>query len=45
MDEIYPEDWETIRTFHKTEINKKEGIEKEIDNVRLSINKLTEKNI
>ena len=43
IDEIYPEDWETIRTFHKTEINKKEGIEKEIDNVRSSINKLTEK--
>ena len=42
-DEVSPEDWETIRTFHKTEINKKEGIEKEIDNIRLSINKLTEK--
>ena len=42
-DEISAEEWETIRTFHKTEITKKEGIEKEIDNLRLSINKLTEK--
>jgi|TARA_B110000285_G_scaffold73383_1_gene84650 hypothetical protein len=37
------EDWETIRNFKKTEIIKKEGIEKEIDSIRLLINKLTEK--
>lgn len=37
------EDWETIRSFQKTEIVKKEGIEKEIDSIRLLINKLTEK--
>ena len=42
-DIISNEDWDTIRTFQKTEITKKEGIEKEIDNIRLSINKLTEK--
>jgi len=42
-EEIKPEDWESIRNFQKTEIAKKEGIEKEIDTIRLLINKLTEK--
>ena len=42
-DDIAPEDWDTIRNFQKTELVKKEGIDKEIDNIRLSINKLTEK--
>ena len=42
-EEINAEDWEAIRTFKKTEIVKKEGIEKEIDSIRLLINKLTEK--
>lgn len=42
-DIISNEDWDTIRNFQKTEITKKDGIEKEIDNIRLSINKLTEK--
>ena len=42
-EEINSEDWEAIRSFQKTEIVKKEGIEKEIDSIRLLINKLTEK--
>ena len=42
-DHLKSEDWETIRNFKKTEIVKKEGIEKEIDSIRLLINKLTEK--
>lgn len=42
-EEINAEDWEAIRSFQKTEIVKKEGIEKEIDSIRLLINKLTEK--
>jgi hypothetical protein len=42
-DIISNEDWDTIRNFQKTEITKKDGIEKEIDNIRLSINKLTER--
>ena len=37
------EDWESIRTFKKTEIVKKEGIQKDIDNLRLLINKMTDK--
>ena len=42
-DDLKSEDWETIRNFKKTEIVKKEGIEKEIDSIRLLINKLTDK--
>jgi hypothetical protein len=40
---VRPEDWELIRNFQKTEITKKEGIDKELDNIRSLINKLTEK--
>ena len=36
-------DWEAIRNFKKTELVKKEGIDKDIDNIRLLINKLTDK--
>ena len=43
VEEIHPDDWEAIRSFQKTEIIKKEGIELEIDGIRLLINKLTEK--
>jgi hypothetical protein len=38
-----PEDWQSIRNFKKTEITKKEGIQKDIDTIRLLINKLTSK--
>ena len=41
--DLKPEDWESIRNFKKTEIVKKEGIDKEIDNIRLLVNKLTDK--
>jgi|TARA_B110000967_G_scaffold209203_1_gene264313 hypothetical protein len=37
------DDWEAVRNFKKTEIAKKEGVEKDIDNIRLLINKLTDK--
>ena len=40
---ISPGDWEDIRNFKKTEIVKKEGLEKDINNIRLLINKLTDK--
>ena len=43
MPDLKPEDWESIRNFKKTEIVKKEGIDKEIDNIRLLVNKLTDK--
>jgi hypothetical protein len=43
QEDLKSEDWETIRNFKKTELVKNEGIEKEIDSIRLLINKLTEK--
>lgn len=42
-EEIVNDDWQAIRNFQKTEFTKKEGIEKEIDNIRALINKLTDK--
>jgi len=38
-----PDDWQSLRSFKKTEFVKKEGIEKEIDGIRVLINKLTDK--
>ena len=40
-DHVSKEDWQTVRNFKKTEITKKEGIQKDIDAIRLLINKLT----
>ena len=37
-------DWETIRTFQTTKIEEKEGINAQIDAIRVSLNKLTDKN-
>ena len=36
-------EWETILAFQKTDIQKKEGIELSIDNIRSYLNKLTDK--
>lgn len=41
---ITDDEWETIRTFKKTEIQKLEGIELLLGNIRKYINKLTDKN-
>lgn len=38
------EDWDTVRTFQSTKIEQKEGIDAIINNVRLNLNKLTDKN-
>lgn len=43
VETITNEDWNAIRNFQKTEFIKKEGIDKEIDNIRLLVNKLTDK--
>jgi len=43
VDDIKSDDWQALRSFQKTEFVKKDGIEKEIDGIRLLINKLTEK--
>lgn len=42
-EEIKLDDWTALRNFQKTEFVSKEGIEKEIDGIRLLINKMTEK--
>ena len=38
------EDWETIRTFQVTKFEQKEGVDAIIDNIRLLLNKITDKN-
>ena len=43
VESVKPEDWELIRNFQETKIVKKEGIDKEVDNIRSLINKLTDK--
>ena len=42
-EQINPEDWNTVRNFKKTELSKKDGVQKDIDTLRLLINKLTDK--
>jgi len=41
---INDEDWETLRTFQSTKIEEKNGINVEIDTIRIYLNKLTDKN-
>jgi hypothetical protein len=41
--EVSNEDWEAIRTFAATKIEKKTGVEGVIDKVRLNLNKITDK--
>ena len=41
--EITSEEWETIRTFQATKIEQKTGIDGEIDQIRMLLNKLTDK--
>ena len=38
------EDWDTIRTFQSTKIEQKDGFDAIINNIRLNLNKLTDKN-
>lgn len=41
--EINAEDWESIRTFQTTKIEQKIGIDNDIDQIRLLLNKLTDR--
>jgi len=41
--EVSAEEWETLRTFQATKIEAKTGIDCEIDQIRLLLNKLTDK--
>ena len=44
MEIIHDEDWETLRSFQTTKIEKRLGIESHIDIIRSYLNKLTDKN-
>lgn len=41
--EVSSEEWETLRTFQPTKMDQKSGIDGEIDQIRLLINKLSDK--
>ena len=41
---VNDDDWETIRTFHTTKMEEKEGINTQIDAIRVNLNKMTDKN-
>ncbi len=41
--EVNDEDWESLRTFQPTKFAEKVGIDIHIDNIRVSLNKLTDK--
>lgn len=41
--EISSEEWESIRTFQATKIEQKSGLDADIDQIRLMLNKLTDK--
>lgn len=41
--EVSADEWESLRTFQTTKIEQKSGIEAEIDQIRLFLNKLTDK--
>ena len=44
MEVVNDEDWDTIRTFQPTKIEEKDGINAQIDAIRVNLNKLTDKN-
>jgi len=44
MEVINDEDWEALRSFQTTKIEKKVGLESQVDNIRSYLNKMTDKN-
>lgn len=42
--EVTSDDWELIRSFKSTKIEKKEGVEKNINHIRVLLNKISNKN-
>ena len=42
--ELNNDDWETLRNYQPTKIEKKRGVEADIDNIRSFLNKMTDKN-
>jgi hypothetical protein len=41
---VNDEDWEQLRTFQTTKIEEKSGINTQIDNIRVNLNKMSDKN-
>lgn len=41
---VNDDDWESLRTFQTTKIEEKTGIDNQIDNIRVSLNKMSDKN-
>lgn len=41
---VNDEDWDTLRTFQTTKIEEKTGTDTQIDNIRVSLNKMSDKN-
>jgi hypothetical protein len=41
---VNDEDWENLRTFQTTKIEEKTGIDNQIDNIRVNLNKMSDKN-
>jgi hypothetical protein len=42
--QVNDSDWETIRTFQATKFEQKEGVESQINDIKLILNKITDKN-
>jgi hypothetical protein len=42
--EVNDEDWETIRTCQNTKVEEKTGVDMQIENIRIILNKLSDKN-
>lgn len=41
---VNDEDWDNLRTFQTTKIEEKTGIDNQIDNIRVNLNKMSDKN-
>jgi hypothetical protein len=42
--EVVNDDWENIKTFQSTKLEEKTGINSQIDNIRINLNKMSDKN-
>jgi hypothetical protein len=42
--EVVNDDWETHKSFQSTKLEEKTGIESQIDNIRINLNKMSDKN-
>ena len=42
--EVVNDDWETVKSFQSTKLEEKTGINSQIDNIRINLNKMSDKN-